>query len=516
MDINIKNLIDKLTNLKLDWNNFKYVVNILEKNLNNSSKIRFNIVIANKNDEKFEYYKNYVFFELDYTLVKENKNETIKTDYFTNNANPITNGSNYALSTPGTNGEDINLYSGGFKTEPGNEVIKEPFQISKSIVYNEKEVRQLKNTFSIGFGSYGGAFGYGTGWILDYKLTENGSYPTTWYFATNSHVIHNLKVENDTITPDRYEIENEPFYNTKEVTLETVKDPKIGINFGTSKQNPNNFIRKTISPNKVKTIFIGNDFLTTSPKNFTNSPRWQDVEEYIDFAIMEVTFNTPEDAKEITQNYVNEPDRHFKYKKESLLKNSNNIKKNDFSILGFPTIENGTYWRETQLMSSRPASKTNNESLTDKNNLTSLTTSNYYKNFDGINHGIIDAAIGLSYLTYTYRQSYSLSTTYTQWGLMYALDYANLGEGSSGSMMMDSEGYTWGIYFGGDDNAKVGIAVSLYSEGFNYGGKFGKYNLEGYDLIEGGFPNQKTSYKQNLKKIYGSNIKTKLFPNGLN
>ena len=68
----------------------------------------------------------------------------------------------------------------------------------KSIVYNQTEANQLKNTFSLGFKSCGGAAGFGTGWILDYKLTEDNSYPTTWYFATNSHVIHNLKVKNDT------------------------------------------------------------------------------------------------------------------------------------------------------------------------------------------------------------------------------------------------------------------------------------------------------------------------------
>ena len=515
VDINIENLLDKVTNLNLDKTNFKYVVNILEKNLNNSSTIRFNIIIANKDDEDFKYYENYVFFDLKYTLVKEDKKEEVKTDYFQNNATPITNGSQYALSTPGTNGEDINLFSGSFQTKPGDEVIKEKFEQSKSIVYNQTEVNQLKNTFSIGFKSHGGAAGFGTGWILDYKLTDNNTYPTTWYFATNSHVIHNLKVKNDTITPDRYEIENEPFYNTKEVYLETVKDPQIDKEFGTSLKNPNNFIRKAVPADKVKTIFIGNDFLTTSPKNFTNNSKWQDMEEYIDFAVMEVTFSSPEEAKEITQDYVSDTSRHFKYKKESLLKNQSNIKENNFSILGFPTLDNNSYWRETQLMSSRPADK-DNKPLVEKDKLTSLSKSNYYKNFEGINHGIIDAAIGLSYLTYIYRQNYSLSTTYTQWGLMYASNYANLGAGSSGSMLMDKDGYTWGIHFGGDNNAQVGISVALYCEGFNYGGRFGKYNLEGYDLIEGGFPNQKTSYKQNLKKLYGQNIKTKLFPNGLN
>lgn len=518
LDINIENLLNKVKNLTLDTTNFKYVVNILEKNLNNSSKIRFNIVVANKNDEGFKYYENYVFFELNYNLIKEDKQEQVNTDYFTNNADPITNGSQYALSTPGTNGEDINLPEPGvgFPTIPGDDVIKD-FQQSKSIVYTQTEVNQLKNTFSLGFKSCGGGAGFGTGWILDYKLTEDNTYPTTWYFATNSHVIHNLKVKNDTITPDRYEIENEPYYNTKEVYLETVKDPRIGKEFGTSLNNPDNFIRKAVPADKVKTIFIGNDFLTTSPKNFTKDPKWQDMEEYIDFAVMEVTFSSPEEAKEITQDYVSDKSRHFKYKKESLLKNPSNIKENNFSILGFPTLGNTSNWRETQLMSSRPADK-DNKPLVDKDKLTSLSKSNHYKNFQGNNnYGIIDAAIGLSYLTYSYRQNYSLTTTFTQWGLMYASNYANLGEGSSGSMLMDKDGYTWGIHFGGDPNAQVGISVALYCEGFNYGGKFGKYNLEGYDLIEGGFPNQKTSYKQNLKKLYnGQNIKTKLFPNGLN
>ena len=75
LDINIENLLNKVTNLTLDTTNFKYVVNILEKNLNNSSKIRFNIVVANKNDEGFKYYENYVFFELNYNLIKEEKQE---------------------------------------------------------------------------------------------------------------------------------------------------------------------------------------------------------------------------------------------------------------------------------------------------------------------------------------------------------------------------------------------------------------------------------------------------------
>ena len=65
-------------------------------------------------------------------------------------------------------------------------------------------------------------------------------------------------------------------------------------------------------------------------------------------------------------------------------------------------------------MSSRPADK-DNKPLVEQEKLTSLSKSNHYKNFQGNNnYGIIDAAIGLSYLTYSYRQNYSLTTTFTQ------------------------------------------------------------------------------------------------------
>ena len=128
---------------------------------------------------------------------------------------------------------------------------------------------------------------------------------------------------------------------------------------------------------------------------------------------------------------------------------------------------------------------------------------------------MFDASLGLSFFGMDYRQAYSLNRWYNSWGLTYPIDYSNLEAGSSGSMLRDKEGYTVGIYFASDGRASIGLAQALYCEGFNYQGKYGKLNLEGYDLIEGGFPNQKISYKDNLKLIYGDNYKTHLFPNGL-
>ena len=86
--------------------------------------------------------------------------------------------------------------------------------------------------------------------------------------------------------------------------------------------------------------------------------------------------------------------------------------------------------------------------------------------------------------------------------------------------MVDKDGWTMGIHFAGDFKASTGFTSALYSEGFDYQGAFGKYNLQGYDLIDGNrdgnHPNQKHSYRTNILKIYGDNVKTNLYPNGFN
>lgn len=132
---------------------------------------------------------------------------------------------------------------------------------------------------------------------------------------------------------------------------------------------------------------------------------------------------------------------------------------------------------------------------------------------------MFDAAIGLSFFGYDYREAYSLTTNYINWGLIYPVDYGSLGKGSSGSMLMDKEGYTMGIHYAADFPASTGFSIALYNEGFSYNGAFNKYNLEGYDLINGNvdgkFPNQRKSYRQSLKQLKGANFKTKLFPQGL-
>lgn len=61
----------------------------------------------------------------------------------------------------------------------------------------------------------------------------------------------------------------------------------------------------------------------------------------------------------------------------------------------------------------------------------------------------------------------------------------------------------------------VGINFTLISEGYNYNGFYGSYNLQPYDLINGGYSNQKRSYKSQLNVLYPNGLRTNIFKNGI-
>lgn len=457
-----------------------------------------------------------------YTVLSNNKTiesyDNLPTEvHYDNKATPISDGS-YAFSTYDKKSNSINYSNGPTGVTP-SEGVEKNANISRRYLFNEYEVKQAQRTVGINYYSYGGSgIHSGTGWILDYKITEGNSYPLTWYFATNAHVIQNLKVPYDTMTPERYET-NDNYNNTEYIEFINLKDFTLNKDLGTTATSNTSHQATRIKiindegQPKAKTIFIGNDFLKTSPKMYSKTDRWQRFEEYADFAVMEMTFDNEEEARTVTMNYANNKDNQFKYKKESLLARPDKIKKNNYSVVGFPASPNNVY------VSSISVSKHENPTEKEQKTLTNLATSPFYNSYEDVK-GIMDAAISLSFFGYEYRQYVSKEKDddfFLSWGLMYPVDYGSLTGGSSGSMLMDSEGHTLGIHFAGDFDASIGLAQALYCEGFDYQGIFGRYNLEGYDLIDGGFINQKKSYRDSMIQMYGKeNLKTNLYPNGIN
>lgn len=437
---------------------------------------------------------------------------------YANKANPINDGGGAHMFAKYDSRSNSLIPSVGPKGVTPSPGVPKNSGFSRNYLYNETQVKQAKRTVGIGFiRSKGMGINSGTGWILDYKLTQDSSsYPLTWYFATNAHVIQNLRVKNDIVTPERYENIENSTYNTEQIKFTSLKDYPMDTNLDFYHEY--SYLTPKLDSNgvsNVRTVMIGNDFLKTSPSYFSKYEKYQKFEEYADFAVMEVTFDDEQQARKVTNNYADDKTNQFKYKKQSLLAHPEDIKPNNYSIVGFPAIDPIKNYAWSNIAVNRPDNPTEEQ----KKELSSLASTGFYNTYkDKV--GVFDATIGLSFFTTTYsvQPTTFKEENYLPWGLLYPTDYSALTQGSSGSMMMDKDGYTWGIHFLIDPDASVSFSQALYSEGFNYGGAFGKYNLEGYDLIDGGFINQKKSYRDGLIQLYGkdSSFKTNLYPNGIN
>ncbi|MEG0991893.1 MAG: DUF31 family protein [Malacoplasma sp.] len=438
----------------------------------------------------------------------------------------------------------VDVANGGpNKTVPGDGITPRAVLL-KGRLPNQKYVDLAKKSYALEI--YNGAPKTGTTWILDYKLSEDNSYPKTWYFGTNAHVLDDLMIKNNIGKPDNFanwipEKNGFPAFNTSAINLLNINDPNTTTLYRDSYQPGWNRYRIDLSvPNPisggpqfwegyymenptVKTIFLGEDFLSTDPKDcldlkYSTEPkyqRWVNNKEYADFAVLEINFATSQEAQTITNDYANLPQENkFKYRQTDLIQDY--IKKEQY-VVSFPIYGNDSGTKELYvnktLESFQSGDKTGGE----------LGTSPFYSTFKS-KPAILDGGVGMSYFGTTIESYDNKSATpkpvqnyFNTWGLFYQLNYANLTPGASGSLVMDEDGYSTGILLGSDQNASIGSMQAFYSSGYSYNGYYGKYDLPAYDLIRGGGPTQTKSYYDGLVQIYGKSptFKTNLFPNGL-
>lgn len=417
----------------------------------------------------------------------------------------------------------IIIANGGPKTDMEGQ---ERVSALEGYITNDKYLNLAKRSVSLNFYDGNGPH-MGTGWILDYKLSENNSYPLTWYFATNAHVAYNLLIHNDYNGYNSYYSQHESL-RTKELRLRKVNNPIVGSKYyGNSQQNKSNYEQVIVPLARldyssgsaqyvydenplVKTVFIATDFLKSDPSDYNKDPRWVSKKETADFAVIEVTFENEQDAKSITNNYANWPKEDQFHIAPSLL-TQGSIKENDYYTFGFPNIiESGFVDTIRIYCNQRKDIDINNP----PNHGSSLSNSTYYSSYDDVipgSKGMYDGVLNFSWFS---QSNPFTKESYLYWGLFYTLRHDDLPPGASGSMMMNSKKETLGIQFAMDNTTDYGIIQALRSEGYNYSGKYKWYNPEPYDLVYGGFSNQKNSYKDSLFKVKPSNYKTNLFPNG--
>ncbi|VEU59185.1 Ig-specific serine endopeptidase MIP [Mesomycoplasma neurolyticum] len=283
------------------------------------------------------------------------------------------------------------------------------------------------------------------------------------------------------------------------------------------------------------------------------------IEEFADFAVIEIDFaniapeflkgKTPQEfAKHVTNDYFNNKDKQISFLKTSYLKdytqiqdkifkNETNIKENHDNLyaLGYPRADNDFFFdqyedaaqiklkKESKVLWTNADYRLYNQGNVDENQENNATTKNSNNNLSyNIGYrsfidkpGVTDLFIALpknESLLYIHNDK----KPYLASGLNYVVrQFAPFG-GSSGSSVRNQKNELVGIHHSSNYvSAMTGLSLAFRSEGYNYNGAFGKYNLPQYDLIYGGGKDQKTSYRQKLQEKYGDSIKTNLFPNGL-
>ncbi|QKT05245.1 Ig-specific serine endopeptidase MIP [Mycoplasma sp. OR1901] len=397
----------------------------------------------------------------------------------------------------------------------------------------------------------------GTMWIMDYELTNDGSYPTKFYFGTNLHVA-------DAIIPGSFSGMSINVINKENVTgnFQAVKMLNVEGNY--------HYKTGIVKKEAVDRVYDAKDYLDTTPSQYlidSQKSKYKNVEEFLDFSIIEIDFSKfdqqyldgkshSEFAKWITNGYANwDAKDKAKFKQNSYLKdydqinnpisttkNSNKIDSIDqLIILGYPKsksdnwfdffVEKYEEYKEYEALPYGYSLWTNadgnlygkkiteegfdpkTQKQVDRGNFLSYNVA--WRSFidkPGITDAFITTpTVGAKPKPYDNLYVSNDGKKYILYGLEYLPRNYVPGGGASGSSIRTKNNELVSVYHASFFTAKTGLSSAFRSEGYDYKGLFGDYNLPQYDLIYGGGNKQKTSYRQKL--IERKSKPTWLFPN---
>ncbi|MCV3733983.1 DUF31 family protein [Ureaplasma miroungigenitalium] len=411
----------------------------------------------------------------------------------------------------------------------------------------------------------------GTMWILDYEQPQDNSYPTKWYFATNLHVADLLNETTQGISLTR--LNQNPPLNTK-FTLTDYDDHFTSFIISNQEEE----LKSQRINDICHVVYQATDFLNKDPVDYLADEfkaKYADKKEFADFAVIEIdfskvqanewsiwannkqAFNDLHTNQEITQaltnDYANQKDKQIKFINYDYLNHFTDhdapLLKADFEkypgdqfyLLGYPLAIEDFYFSQYDEEKVKQLYR----------NSTSLWTNCKYEFFDqpsidevGVSQetkektqkemqyggrfsyqvgyrsflnkpGISDAFLASPYNGQKLMKTHD-NHEYISFGLQYLpRDYEPYG-GASGSSMRNQRNEVIGLYHTKTQNTSTGLVLALRSQGFDYKGLYGQYNLPQYDLIYGTGKDQKTSYRQALASLYQANpqMRTNLFPNG--
>ncbi|AXE60526.1 hypothetical protein DA803_00215 [[Mycoplasma] phocae] len=399
---------------------------------------------------------------------------------------------------------------------------------------------------------------HGTMWTMDFVKRDDGKYPTKWYFGTNMHVADTFV--DTTVSISLTNIKKEVGLNTK---LPLLNGDRFREFF-----NVNNLKINDGNKGAANVIFEAKDFLNIDPANYLikeQQDKYKDFKEMLDFAVIEIDFEKFENSKpkefpdveswvkEITHNYANETKRHIKFLSKTYLTNYDKAKfsldakkaitenKDNFYIIGYPisTFDWGldmyedkdydvntrkfkqSLWINGESSLFNTTNVTNQDSTQKfrQENGNRLSSNLGFRTF-GDKPGLLDAFIGFPKISNEKRDDFYTKTDkdgkksyFINFGLEYSPRHFSPEPGASGSVIRNQNNELVAVFHSKHALTNSGLAAAFRSEGYDYKGLYGSYNLPQYDLIYGGGKNQSNSFRQTLFNKYKgeTNFKTNLF-----
>lgn len=344
----------------------------------------------------------------------------------------------------------------------------------------------------------------GTGWILDYALPKGTEkYPKKWFIATNAHVASRFRFTSNPYKQELPISEDKTnslrdYYRGRNIVLDlrTTSVCDISQRYGYSALGlwKDSHTKDNFEAVKDAKLFY-------APTNFLGSRysergyAWRRDNYYKDFAVIEVDFETEDQAQRITNGFFHkypadpqtdeakQPLNFFD--KEVMQKGS--LTDKPYYIAGYPVTGN---W-DVSLKDNFKNESTYSTLAVMPNDAVAIKNAHGQSIVGHVDAGKIDQK-------YRNTTTYWNGKQYQNWGYNYLLNNVSMGGGASGSLVVDEDGNVLGLYRMHDSANNFGFAEPLRSEGIYVGNKIISPK---YDLINGS-SGQTSSYRDQLKQYH--------------
>ncbi|OAL10139.1 hypothetical protein A6V39_04470 [Candidatus Mycoplasma haematobovis] len=344
----------------------------------------------------------------------------------------------------------------------------------------------------------------GTGWILDYALPKGTEkYPKKWFIATNAHVASRFRFtsnpyQQELPIPEANTKALRDYYRDKEIILDlrTTTVCSLSQRYGYSELG---LWKDSHTKDNFETVKDAKLFY--APINFLGSRysargyAWRRDNYYKDFAVIEVDFESEDQAKRITDDFYNKypVDPKGNQDKEALnffdkeLMQKDSLTDKPYYIAGYPV--NGNL--DVSLKNNFEDKSIHSTVAVMPHEAVAIKNAHGESIIGHVDAGKIDKR-------YKNTTTYWNGKHYYSWGYNYLLNNVTMGGGASGSLVVDEDGNVLGLYRMHDSANNFGFAEPLRSEGIYVNNKI---VVPKYDLINGS-PGQTSSYKDQLKRYY--------------